>query len=280
MKSLSNVIKSSSYISLDDARTIRAHIHNLQAKSREEHLTEPDAVEHEQHTQAKQLGEQILRDAEAQAELLIQQAREEIDRRNRDAEQSIETWWQQRREQDDEHIAQARSSGYETGLREGLEQAETQILEQYSDMIAEARNVVVGAHEMKEQILLEAEPFLLDLSCAIAAKIIGRQLTVTPEWTLQLIQGLLQRRRERGLITLCVSPAMFEYIQNNRDELMLALDSQAELQILPDSTVSDHGCVIRSSFGSIDGRIDSQLQEVKAALRQVAAQQQGGDPDD
>jgi flagellar assembly protein FliH len=72
---------------------------------------------------------------------------------------------------------------------------------------------------------------------------------------------------------------MFEYIQNNRDELMLALDSQAELQILPDTTVNDHGCVIRSSFGSIDGRIDSQLQEIKAALRQITEQQQGGEID-
>jgi flagellar assembly protein FliH len=160
-----------------------------------------------------------------------------------------------------------------------LEQAEIRILEQYSDMIEQARNVVSDAHGMKEQLIQEAEPFLLDLSCAIAAKIIGRQLTVTPEWSLQLIQGLLQRRRERGLITLCVAPVMFEYVQNNRDELLLALDSQAELQILPDSTVNDHGCVIRSSFGSIDGRIDSQLQEIKAALRQVAAQQQGGEPD-
>jgi flagellar assembly protein FliH len=278
MKSLSNVIKSSSYISLDDARTIRAHVHHLQANSREADMTESEPVEDEQLTQAKQLGEQILRDAEAQAELLIQQAREEIERRNAEAEQSIETWWQQRREQDDEFIAQARSTGFEQGYNEGLEQAEIRILEQYSDMIEEARNIVGSAHGMKEQLIQEAEPFLLDLSCAIAAKIIGRQLSVTPEWSLQLIQDLLQRRRDRGLITLCVAPAMFEYVQNNREELLLALDSQAELQILPDSTVSDHGCVIRSSFGSIDGRIDSQLQEIKAALQQVAAQQ-GGESD-
>ncbi|MNG37780.1 flagellar assembly protein H [compost metagenome] len=50
----------------------------------------------------------------------------------------------------------------------------------------------------------------------------------------------------------------------------MAVDSQAELQILPDSTVKDHGCVIRSSFGSIDARIDTQLAEIKKELIRIA----------
>jgi flagellar assembly protein FliH len=52
----------------------------------------------------------------------------------------------------------------------------------------------------------------------------------------------------------------------------MAIDSQAELQILPDSTVKDNGCVIRSAFGSIDARIDTQLQEIKRELIQLAHQ--------
>ena len=51
---------------------------------------------------------------------------------------------------------------------------------------------------------------------------------------------------------------------------MSAIDSQAELQIVPDSTVKDYGCVIRSSFGSIDARIDTQLSEIKRELIQLA----------
>jgi len=46
----------------------------------------------------------------------------------------------------------------------------------------------------------------------------------------------------------------------------MAIDSQAELQILPDSTVKDSGCVIRSAYGSIDARIDTQLSEIKREL--------------
>lgn len=39
---------------------------------------------------------------------------------------------------------------------------------------------------------------------------------------------------------------------------------------MPDSTVKDRGCVIRSSFGSVDARIDTQLAEIKKELVRIA----------
>lgn len=69
---------------------------------------------------------------------------------------------------------------------------------------------------------------------------------------------------------MCVSPKHFQYIQDAREELALALDSQAELQIIPDASVNDQGCVIRSSFGSIDARVDAQLKEIKTVLQSMA----------
>ncbi|MNI54060.1 flagellar assembly protein H [compost metagenome] len=50
------------------------------------------------------------------------------------------------------------------------------------------------------------------------------------------------------------------------------IDSQAELQILPDPTVQDKGCVIRSSYGSVDARIDTQLVEIKKELLRITQQ--------
>ncbi len=92
----------------------------------------------------------------------------------------------------------------------------------------------------------------------------------------EMIRKVLARRREKGMIALCVSPSQFSYIQDARDELLLHIDSQAELQIIPDGSVQDHGCVIRSSFGSIDARIDTQLNEIKQALQDLAIRNEGG----
>ncbi|MMZ67139.1 flagellar assembly protein H [compost metagenome] len=113
---------------------------------------------------------------------------------------------------------------------------------------------------------------MVELSCAIAEKIIDRQLELKPEYSVELIKKSLSRKREQGVLTLCVSPSQFAFVQAAREELSLVIDSQAELQILPDASVQDRGCVIRSSFGSVDARIDTQLSEIKKELLRISRQ--------
>src|SRR5690606_23765030 len=116
------------------------------------------------------------------------------------------------------------------------------------------------------------EPYIVDLTCSIAEKIIGKQLQLEPELIVDMIQRSLSRRREQGEITLCVAPKQLALMQGAREELMAAIDSQAELVIIPDISVKDYGCVIRSKFGSIDARIDTQLSEIKRELLVIAHQ--------
>jgi flagellar assembly protein FliH len=142
-------------------------------------------------------------------------------------------------------------------------------------MIVNAKAIIEHATEIKQQMIQEAEPFLIELSCSIAEKIIERQLSLEPEWMIASIRKVLQRKREQGVISLCVSPSQFAFVQDFREELLLAIDSQAELQVLPDPSVGEFGCVVRSSFGSIDARIDTQLEEIKEALLQLFRRGEG-----
>ena len=137
-------------------------------------------------------------------------------------------------------------------------------------MMNEAQECLREAYLAKDQIIQEAEPFLVELACGIAEKVIDKQLTIEPDHIIELIRQSLSRKREQGFITLCVAPDQFAFVQAAREELSLSIDSQAELQILPDSTVKDKGCVIRSSFGSVDARIDTQLAEIKKELVRIA----------
>lgn len=138
----------------------------------------------------------------------------------------------------------------------------------------EAQAVLNEAYQAKDQIIQEAEPFLVELSSAIAEKIIDRQLTEDTDLMLDLIKKNLSRKREQGVITLCVAPSQFSFVQAAREELSFAIDSQAELKILPDASVKDRGCVIRSAYGSVDARIDTQLTEIKKELIRVALDQE------
>jgi flagellar assembly protein FliH len=216
------------------------------------------------------LRDQIISDAQSFAAERLNEASHESERLLAEAEQQIEVWWLQKRAEDEAAAEAMRQEGYAQGYAEGAAQSEREMRELWEQKLEEASSVLKAAYAMREQIIQEAEPFLVELSSAIAEKILDQQLTLQPEIAIGLIRKSLSRRREQGVITLCVAPGQLAFVQAAREELLLSIDSQAELQILPDSTVKDNGCVIRSAFGSIDARMDTQLAEIKRELIHLA----------
>jgi flagellar assembly protein FliH len=277
---LSNVIKPFGYVSLDDKKLVEyiTPLHILHAGILNQsddplgHLTQEQRQELHHATTMK---DQILQDAEDFASEQIQISMQECESMREQASAQIDEWWQERRSLDEEIVQKSKQSGFEEGYQSGLQQAEAQLRLEYEDMLHEARSILEQSYTLKQQIIQESEPFLIEMSTSIAEKVITRQLTLSPEWVVDIIQKVLARRREKGTITLCVAPRHFGFIQDAREELLTAIDSQAELEIIPDSTVIDYGCVIRSSFGSIDARIDTQLKEIKSALQQLAITHEG-----
>lgn len=218
------------------------------------------------------LREQIISDAKATAEARINEAAAECEKMLQDAQAEIEVWWLEKRNEDEQIRAEHQERGFQQGYETGLEQVNQQVRAEWEQDLEEAAVILKEAYRTREQIIQEAEPFIVELSSSIAEKIIGNQLTLEPQMILDIITRTLSRRREQGEITLCVSPANLSFIQAAREELNASIDSQAELVIIPDSTVKDEGCVIRSKFGSIDARIDTQLSEIKRELLLIAHQ--------
>lgn len=269
---MSNVIKSFQYIPVETLKKLElAQAYQSTEASHEEQET--DHVEHLEpqiDRETEKLRDEILSDAKEFAEKQVRDAAEEAERLLQEAQEQINAWWKEKREQD-EHLTEAvKAEGFQQGYEEGQRLAEAEWQARSDKMMEEAQEVLLHAYKVKEQLILEAEPFLVELSCGIAEKVIDRQLGIEPDYMLELIRKNLARKREQGTITLCVAPAHFAFVNSAREELSLAVDSQAELQIIPDGTVKDRGVVIRSAFGSVDARIDTQLAEIKKELLRVA----------
>ncbi|OCT13817.1 flagellar assembly protein FliH [Paenibacillus pectinilyticus] len=269
---MSNVIKSFAYYPLEDKKVVETPAAYAPFGSDQDAEDGLSVEMQNEINDATSLKNQILQDAEEFASEQVDQAMRECATIREQTELDIAQWWEAKRIEDEEIITTSKQQGYEAGFQQGLAQAGEEIRKEYSDMLAEACTILEQSYKLKQQIIQESEPFLIELSTSIAEKIIGRQLSLEPQWIIELIQKVLARRREKGIITLCVAPSQFAYIQDAREELLTSIDSQAELEIIPDSSVQDQGCVIRSSYGSIDAKIDTQLKEIKSALQQVATQ--------
>lgn len=281
---MSKLIKHSQYIPVDVLKRLeQARHHAGLAEEPAQDEAAGDIREADPAGEAaEQTRRQMLKDAQEFAEGQVRSASQEAENIIESARTEAEEWWRQRREQDELLTEAVKAEGYQQGYQEGLAQAELEMSRRMAEMMEEAQSVLQEAYRARDVIIQEAEPFLVELSCSIAEKIVDKQLTVEPQFAMDLIRKNLARKREQGLISLCVSPAQFAFVNAAREELSLAVDSQAELQILPDATVKDQGCVIRSSFGSIDARVDTQLAEIKKELLRIALdsdEQRNGDGD-
>lgn len=272
MISLSNLIKSSHVMTLEELKKLRLTNQYLPPNNDISEFEETEPAAEEPDAATVSLTEQMLADAKAAADSRLKDAAEECDKMLEDARQQIEVWWLEKRNEDEQLRLQQQQEGYQEGFQQGIEQAQEQVRSEWEHNLAEAASILKEAYRTREQIIQEAEPFIIELSCSIAEKIIDKQLSLESELVIDMITRTLSRRREQGEITLCVAPASLSFVQAAREELNAAIDSQAELVIIPDATVKDNGCVIRSKFGSIDARIDTQLSEIKRELLIIAHQ--------
>ena len=272
---MSNLIKPSQYMPVDVLKELdlaRRYIAPAVEPDHEgEDRVQPaDPTVHHTLAEAQRIKEEMLRDAKEFAERQIREASEEAEKILAEAQAQIAAWWEDKRSQDESIVEASRAEGFQQGYQEGSEKAELEMKQLIERTSEDARLLLQQAYEAQEELILEAEPFLVDLSCSIAEKIVDQQLTIEPGFVLELIKKNLARKREKGVISLCVAPSQFAFVHAAREELAMSVDSQAELQILPDATVKDRGCVIRSSFGSVDARIDTQLVEIKKELIRIS----------
>lgn len=268
---MSNLIKSSHVIPLEDLKRIEL----LRKATSPKNISDSDNANEGDSTidvETVSLRDQILRDAEQTAEQIIAEARETADRLRSEVQEQADVWWQQRRQEDEQVVEQSRAAGYDAGYAQGAEDAERAVRGEWESRLQDAGTIVRQAYAAKDDIIRDAEHFLVELSCKIAEKVLARQFEQRPELTIELIKKALTRRKEQGVITLCVAPSQFAFVRASKEELALLVDSQAELQIVPDVSVAEGGCVIRSSFGSIDARIDTQMASIRQELLRVAAQ--------
>jgi flagellar assembly protein FliH len=268
---LSNLIKSNHVISLEDLKKLE-QLRKISQPPQNNSSSDGDSEGNEAvDVETQTMKERILRDAEQTAEQIVRQAQITAQQLREAAEAEIANWWQAKREEDERAREEARQAGYDYGYAASVEQAGADTMRHWESRLMEAESIVAQAYDAKNATIAEAETFVVDLSCAIAEKIVSKRLAKSPEMAVRMFAQALARRKEKGAITLCVSPAQFSFVQASKDELALSIDSQAELQIVPDPTVKDGGCIVRSAFGSIDARIDTQLAAIRQELLRVAA---------
>ncbi len=180
--------------------------------------------------EAKSEASDILEDARAQAQSLIDAATTEAEA--------------------------LREKAKHEGRQEGIDQGATEVAQIIKRMTEHQQ-------EQEAQVL----PQLLKLVRKMAEKVIGSELEQRPEALVGMIKRTLHdKARQRRSLLLRVNPADLEVVRNERHRLMDALVRASDLAIREDDDISPGGVVIETEAGTIDARLETQLDALERAM--------------
>lgn len=209
-------------------------------------------------TQAKAFAEEQLRQIKSEKEGLLQIATAKI-----------QQWWEQQRSEDEALRRVSQEEGYAAGLQQATEQWTVQ----YVQRMKEVEDILTTAHRLKEETIESAQPFLVELSVAIAAKIVRQTIAHDALWIQPFIDEALRRLPQKDdTLTIQVHPSAWQCVVDVRHALLPATEGMPELRIVPDATLPPDGCLIQTKMGTIDATVDTQLATIKQALLAVVDQ--------
>ncbi|GAB3067348.1 flagellar assembly protein FliH [Virgibacillus ainsalahensis] len=163
-------------------------------------------------------------------------------------------------------MEEAKQEGYRAGFSEGREES----LAKYKKLLDKANSITNEAIKDYHSTIDKSEEAILDLSVNAAEKIMKQQMTNVPESFLSIVKAAIETVKDQSVISINLNPANYEHVLKQKDELVRILEGETKLAIYVTEEISENGCLIRHPFGEIDASIDTQLQQIRAVLHEIA----------
>jgi flagellar assembly protein FliH len=119
----------------------------------------------------------------------------------------------------------------------------------------------------RESYFARAEAEIVQLALAIAAKILHREAQVDPMLVATLVRMAVEKLREGSSVNLRVGVG-----EGSRWKQYFAVPGKgACVQVIEDSELSDHDCLVETELGTANFGLDTQLKEVEQGFFDLMA---------
>ncbi|HMO83721.1 MAG TPA: FliH/SctL family protein [Lacipirellulaceae bacterium] len=189
-------------------------------------------------------------------------ADEYLDRVRHDAQQIIE---EARREAD-----AIRQSAEEAGRQAAAEAIERILDEKVSRQMKTITPALQSAAEQirdaRREWIQQWESSVIDLSAAMAARLVRGELSRRPDVSLAWVREALELIAGVGEFAIHLHPADVDVLRTQVGQLAAATHPTATVRVTPDESITTGGCRVVTQFGSVDLQIEAQLERIKHEL--------------
>jgi flagellar assembly protein FliH len=166
-----------------------------------------------------------------------------------------------------EELAAVRDAAHEEGYARGHSEAMKEAREKVGSALAAFEALNVAA---EESFAAEAEQIgevCADIVGEVFFKLAGTAL-VTREAIVGVVGEVLKRVREERELRIHVNPLDLPVLRTAEAGIAASLPGR-QFTLVADGRVETGGCIVESTLGSLDGRLEVQLAELCASLREA-----------
>jgi flagellar assembly protein FliH len=235
---------------LDEARKIKEEAEEEARRIKKEAEEEAVSLIEKSNADAQKLREEaqqeagaILEEAKAKAAAIENEAQKKVAQLENDA----------------------RSRGYEEGKEEGFKRGE----EEVKRLIDRLHVILNAAIDKRQEIIDHTEGQLIDLVLLIARKVVKLLSEAEKGIVVENVKQALSKVKGETEIIIKVNTRDLDIATKHKKEFIAAVESLKNVRIEEDSRVDPGGCIIETSFGSIDARIQRQLGIIEERIREL-----------
>jgi flagellar biosynthesis/type III secretory pathway protein FliH len=169
------------------------------------------------------------------------------------------------RQQREVDLAQAKSAAERLGYAAGLAQGESAAQQQVAEQAARLVSALNELHAARVAVIDGAEDIMVDIVYSALCRIVGEGAGQRPV-VIGMVNQVLHHFREHEPLVVRLHPQDLALVQQALPELNL---DPAQTQLRADATLKMGGCLVDSSVGTLDARLDTQLSRLRDTLLQA-----------
>lgn len=195
----------------------------------------------------------------------LRQLQYEKERLLKDTEDKITKQKEQWAEEKQAFRQQVHEEGYEAGYSLGKEES----MKQYEKLIQQGNQIVESATKDYHDTLRQSTHMIIDLAIHTTKKVIKKEFENSPETFKQIVVDAINDITNQEYIHIFVHASQYERLLQQKNELKQLLDDHTNLSIYVDQEAAEDSCVIEYPSGKIDASVDTQLSQIRQALREI-----------
>lgn len=149
--------------------------------------------------------------------------------------------------------------GFSKGVTEGINREKRELAlaaESVAKLIRELK-------ALKEDFLKNSEKGIIDLVFLIAGSVIHKEVSTDREVVLSVLHDAMKNIQDRERISIRLNPEDYRYITEAKPDF---LDSFKDILIEKDEEIEQGGAVIKTHSGTLDARLDQQLNKIMGSF--------------